>query len=111
MDLQIWAAKFFGSAFGVLLSMLLVAPKTSRNALYRILFAPIAGVIFSPATQNLVWFLKGDSLEIHMAAACATGFTCWFIIEAYARWLSSREWIERTLEEILRLKNGGDKKP
>lgn len=81
MDWQIWAAKYFGSAFGVLLSMLFVAPATSRNALYRILFAPIAGVIFSPAIQNLLWFLQGPGLEHHMAAACAAGFTCWFVLE------------------------------
>lgn len=111
MDFSLWAAKFFGSAFGVLLSMLFVAPASSRNALYRILFAPIAGMIFAPATQSLVWFLRGDSLEMHMAAGCASGFTCWFILEAGARMLSSRTWIERTLQEILRLKDGDDKKP
>lgn len=106
---QIWAAKFFGSAFGVLLSMLFVAPKNSRNAMYRILFAPIAGVIFAPATQGAVWFLQGESLEIHVAAACAGGFTCWFILEFVARSMSSREWLEKLLEEILRLRGGGGK--
>ena len=71
MDLSIWAAKFFGSAFGVLLSMLFVAPTNNRNALYRILFAPIAGMICAPAVQNAVWFLRGEGLEHHMAAGCA----------------------------------------
>ncbi|MBN9347132.1 MAG: hypothetical protein J0I48_13185 [Devosia sp.] len=108
MDWQIWAAKYFGSAFGVLLSMLFVAPATSRNALYRILFAPIAGVIFSPAIQNLLWFLHGPGLEHHMAAACAAGFTCWFVLEYVARLMSSREWLQKLLDEILRLR--GDKK-
>ena len=108
MDWQIWAAKYFGSAFGVLLSMLFVAPATSRNALYRILFAPIAGVIFSPAIQNLLWFLQGPGLEHHMAAACAAGFTCWFVLEYVARLMSSREWLQKLLDEILRLR--GDKK-
>jgi hypothetical protein len=104
MDWSIWAAKFFGSAFGVLLSMLFVAPATTRNALYRICFAPIAGVIFSPAMQSAVWFLKGDKLEHHVAAACAAGFTCWFILEFVARTLSSRQWLEALLEEILKLR-------
>lgn len=108
MDWQIWAAKYFGSAFGVLLSMLFVAPATSRNALYRILFAPIAGVIFSPAIQNVLWFLQGPGLEHHMAAACAAGFTCWFVLEYVARLMSSREWLQKLLDEILRLR--GDKK-
>ena len=105
MDWQIWAAKYFGAAFGVLLSMLFVAPATNRNALYRILFAPIAGVIFSPAIQNLIWFLQGQGLEHHMAAACAAGFTCWFILEYVARLMSSREWLQKLLDEILRLRD------
>lgn len=108
MDFQIWAAKFFGSAFGVLLSMLFVAPTNTRNALYRILFAPIAGLIFAPAVQNLFWFLQGPNLEHHMAAGCAAGFSCWFVLEYIARLLSSREWLQRLLDEVLRLR--GDKK-
>jgi len=107
MDLNIWAAKFFGSVFGVVLSMVFVAPSTHRNAIYRILFAPIAGVIFAPATQSLVWFLQGSSLEHHMAAGCAAGFCCWFILEFVARMMSSRQWLEKLLEEVLRLKGGG----
>lgn len=107
MDMTLWAAKFFGSAFGVLLSMLFVAPTNSRNALYRILFAPLAGVVFAPSVQAAVWFLQGNSFEHHMAAGCAAGFTCWFILEFVARMMSSREWLERLLREILKLK--GDK--
>lgn len=104
MDFGIWAAKFFGAVFGVVLSMVFVAPTNSRNALYRILLAPIAGVIFAPATMALVPFLRGDLIEHHMAAACAAGFSCWFILEAGARMLSSRQWLEKLLEEILRLR-------
>lgn len=109
MDWQVWAAKFFGSVFGVLLSMIFVAPSNSRNALYRILFAPVSGVIFAPATQQLVWFLQGSSLEHHMAAGCAAGFTTWFILEYIARLMSSKEWLEKLLQEVLRLKSGGGK--
>ena len=76
MDYSIWAAKFFGSAFGVLVSMALVAPKNTANGVYRILFAPIAGMIFAPSMQSLFFFLQGSSVEHHMAAACAAGFTC-----------------------------------
>lgn len=110
MDLTIWAAKFFGSVFGVVLSMVFVAPTNSRNALYRILLAPIAGVIFSPATMALIPFLRGELLEHHMAAGCAAGFSCWFILESGARMLSSKEWLEKLLEEVLRLKGGGGPK-
>lgn len=111
MDWQTLAAKYLGSLFGVLLSMVFVAPSNTRNALYRILMAPIAGVIFSPPTQALLPFLAGSGWEHHMAAACAAGFSCWFVLEAGARMLSSRDWIERTLQEVLRLKGGGPPKP
>lgn len=104
MDTTIWAAKFFGSVVGVLISMVMVAPKNTANGLYRILLAPIAGTIFAPGMQNVLWFLQGASIEHHIAAACAAGFTCWFILEFTARTLSSKEWLERLLEEVLRLK-------
>lgn len=110
MDWQTLAAKYFGSAFGVLLSMVFVAPSNTRNALYRILMGPIAGMIFATPTQALVPFLAGTGLEHHMAAACAAGFSCWFVLEFAARMMSSKEWLERTLQEVLRLKSGGDKK-
>jgi len=108
MDWQSWAAKFFGSVFGVLISMVMVAPKNSRNAVYRILLAPVAGVIFAPSIQGLVWFLQGSTLEHHMAAGCAAGFTCWFILEAAARFLSSEDTLRRLLEEMVKL-SGKDK--
>ena len=109
MDWLTLAAKYAGSAFGVLLSMVFVAPTNSRNALYRILMAPIAGVIFSPPMQAMIPFLRGDGLEQHMAAACAAGLTSWFILEFIARMMSQREWLEKLLREILRLR-GGDTK-
>lgn len=108
MDWQVWAAKFVGSAFGVLLSMVFVAPTNSRNAMYRILLAPIAGVIFAAPMQHIFWFLDGEGIENYMAAACAAGFTSWFVLEATARMMSSQVWLERLLAEILRLR--GDKR-
>lgn len=104
MDMTIWAAKFFGSVVGVLISMVMVAPKTTANGLYRILLAPIAGTIFAPGVQGMIWFLDGSTLEHHMAAACAAGFMCWFVLEFIARMMSSDEWLTRLLEEVLRLK-------
>jgi hypothetical protein len=107
MEWSIWAAKMFGSVIGVLISMVMVAPKNTRNGAYRILLAPIAGVIFAPGVQGMLWFLQGASLEHHMAAACAAGFSCWFILEFIARMLSREEWLEHLLEEVLRLKGKG----
>ena len=113
MDYSIWAAKLVGSVVGVLISMVMVAPKTTANGLYRILLAPVAGFIFAPAMQGMVWFLQGSTLEHHMAAACAAGFSCWFVLEFTARILSSDEWLTKLLEEVLRLKGKGpsDKPP
>lgn len=113
MDMTIWAAKFFGSVVGVLISMVMVAPKSTANGLYRILLAPVAGTIFAPGVQGMVWFLHGSTLEHHMAAACAAGFMCWFVLEFIARLISSDEWLTRLLEEVLRLKGKGptDKPP
>lgn len=112
MDLNIWAAKLFGSVIGVLISMVMVAPKNTANGLYRILLAPIAGVIFAPSLQGILWFLNGTAIEHHMAAACAAGFTCWFVLEFTARMLSSQDTLQRLLEEVLRLRgNKGDKPP
>lgn len=107
MEHSIWAAKFFGSVVGVLISMVMVAPKGTANGLYRILLAPVAGVIFAPAVQGIVWFMQGSTLEHHMAAAAAAGFSCWFVMEFIARMLSSDEWLTRLLEEVLRLKGKG----
>lgn len=109
MDLSIWAAKYFGAAFGVLLSMVFIAPANTRNGWYRILLAPVAGLIFAPAVQQLIWFLAGTTLEHHIAAGCAAGFTTWFILEYTARLMSQKEWLEKLLVEVLKLK-GGDKK-
>lgn len=113
MDYSIWAAKFFGAVVGVLISMVMVAPKSTANGLYRILLAPVAGVIFAPAAQGVLWFLQGSTIEHHMAAGCAAGFVCWFILEFTARMLSSEEWLTKLLEEVLRLKGKGpgDKPP
>lgn len=107
MEWSIWAAKLFGSVVGVLISMVMVAPKSTRNGAYRVLLAPIAGVIFAPGVQGMLWFLQGASLEHHMAAACTAGFSCWFILEFTARMLSSDEWLQHLLEEVLRLKGKG----
>ncbi|SFV31417.1 hypothetical protein SAMN05216456_1334 [Devosia crocina] len=113
MDLSIWAAKFFGAVVGVLISMVMVAPKSTANGLYRILLAPVAGVIFAPGVQGIFWFLQGSTLEHYMAASCFAGFSAWFVLEFTARMLSSDEWLTRLLEEVLRLKGKGptDKAP
>jgi len=111
MDTIPWAAKFIGSVIGVLISMIMVAPKNTRNAIYRGVASVPAGVIFAPSAQAAMWFLQGSSIEHHLAAGCFTGFTCWFILEATARFLSTEDTLRRLLEEMVRLSGkGGDKK-
>lgn len=98
-----WVFKSMGALAGVLASLVIVAPESTKNALYRAIIGVVMGVIFSPATQNLVFFLDGDGLEHHLAAGAATGFTVWFILEGVARLLSSRDTVTRLLEELLRI--------
>lgn len=97
-------AKVVGVLAGTLLSLVMVAPASTRNALYRILFGSLGGVIFTPVTQALIPVFRGDHFEILVAAAAATGFTCWFILEFIARIMSSRNTLARLLEEVLKLK-------
>lgn len=107
MDLKVWAAKILGSIVGVGISMIMIAPRSVQNGIYRAFLGTVAGIIFAPATQRVLWFLDGDELEFHVAAACATGFVVWFVLEAVARFVSSRDTLRRLLEEMVRL--GGPK--
>ena len=104
MDWQVWVAKTLGAIVGVGISMVMIAPRSRINGVYRAFLGTVAGVVFAPATQNLVFWLHGDSIEIIVAASCATGFTVWFILEAAARFLSSKDTLRRLLEEMVRLK-------
>jgi hypothetical protein len=97
-------AKVFGVACGVLLSLVLVAPESTRNALYRIFFGGLGGIIFMPVTQRLIPVFSGNETEIIIAASAATGFVCWFILELIARAMSSRVTLDRLLAELLRLR-------
>jgi hypothetical protein len=111
MDQLPWIAKLAGAIIGVMISMIMVAPKSARNAFYRAAVSIPAGVIFAPSAQSAIFFLQGNELEHHVAAGCATGFTCWFILEATARFMSTEDTLRRLLEEMVRLAGkGGDKK-
>ncbi|HTJ58027.1 MAG TPA: hypothetical protein VL418_10740 [Devosiaceae bacterium] len=98
-----WLAKIVGSIIGVSISMIMVAPRNWANAVYRGACSIPAGVIFAPAVQKILWFLDGSGLEFHLAAGCAAGFSTWFVLEATARFLSSKDTIRRLLEEMVRL--------
>ena len=104
-----WLAKVIGTIIGVGISMVMISPKSVRNGIYRAFVSTVMGMVFTPATQNLLPWLSGDEPEIIVAAAAATGFTIWFILEATARFLSSRETLKRLLEEMVRL--GGPPAP
>lgn len=97
-------AKVVGVLAGTLLSLVMVAPASTRNAFYRIFFGGLGGVIFTPVTQALIPVFRGESFEILVAASAATGFTCWFVLEFIARIMSSRNTLARLLEEVLKLK-------
>jgi len=105
-----WAAKFIGAVIGVMISMIMVAPKSARNAVYRAAVSVPAGVIFAPSAQSAFGFLQGTTIEHHLAAGCATGFACWFVLETTARFLSTEGTLRRLLEEMVRLSGKDDDK-
>lgn len=97
-------AKAVGVFAGTLLSLIMVAPESTRNAFFRVVVGCVSGVIFTPITQQLIPVFRGDTFEILVAASAATGFTCWFVLEFIARIMSSRNTMARLLEEVLRLR-------
>ena len=103
-----WLAKAIGSFFGVTISLVMIAPEGTKNALFRIVLGTGGGIIFAPTTMSLLPWFRGDNIESHLAAGCFAGFTCWFLLEGTARLLSSRKTVARLLEELLRI--NGDKK-
>ena len=106
---DIWLAKIAGALCGVIISMVMIAPESNKNAFYRLGLGSAGGIIFSPITMNVLPFFRGDGgMEYHLAAACLTGFACWFILEGIARLLASDKYIARLLEEVLRLKRPDD---
>jgi hypothetical protein len=108
MDWNPWAWKALGSIIGVGISMVMIAPRSVKNGIYRAFLGTVAGIIFAEPTQNLVFWLAGSTPEMWVASACATGFSVWFILEAGARFLSSKDTLHRLLEEMVRLR-GPDK--
>ena len=75
---------------------MMIAPRSVKNGIYRAFLGTVAGIVFAPATQNLVFWLQGDSPDMLVASASA-------------RFLSSKDTLRRLLEEMVRLK-GPDKK-
>lgn len=98
-----WAAKLVGTIIGVGVSMVMISPRSARNGIYRAFIGMVMGLVFTPATQNLIPWLRGDTSDIIVAAATTTGFTVWFVLEAAARFLSSKDTMRRLLEEMVRL--------
>jgi len=96
----------FGALIGVMASMVMIAPEGTRNALYRVVVSVICGTIFAPVAGNIFGFLDGPEWELVLARGTATGFSVWFILEAFAR-LFSTNWIDRLIVERLRLKGDG----
>ena len=97
-------AKAVGVFLGTLLSLVMVAPENTRNAIYRVVFGGIGGIIFTPITQALIPVFRGSSFEILVAASAATGFTCWFILEFIARIMSSKLTMARLFQELMKLR-------
>lgn len=101
--------RVLGAFIGVIASLIMVAPKGTRAAFYRVLIGVSMGTIFAPVVGDIpmLGWLQGPELEHVMARAAFAGFTVWFCLEGVARVLSSTEWLERLAREILRLGGKG----
>lgn len=106
-DKDAWLAKAVGSFCGVLISLVMIAPEGTKNALYRVVLGFVSGVIFSPTVMSLFPWFRGDTIEHHLAAGTLAGFSVWFVLEGLARILSSRKTLQRLIEEMLRIRNEG----
>lgn len=104
-------ARALGAVLGVLASLIMVAPESTRGAFYRVLVGVTMGFIFAPVVPNLplMGFLSGDTTDVALARSAAAGFSIWFVLEALARFMSSTDWIVRTLKAMseLRINKGG----
>lgn len=102
-------ARLLGALLGVVATMMIIAPESTRNALYRMWVGITMGAIFSPILSNFNW-LSGVALDLVIARSAASGFIVWFILEGTARFLSNTDWLVKFAQEILRLRNGGGDK-
>lgn len=103
-----WILRIIGSVIGAITSLIMIAPEGTRNAFYRFFVSFIMGIIFAPMVAGLPMFgwLEGATYEHYLARGAAASFPIWFILEGFARVLSSTEWMEKLATEVLRLKKG-----
>lgn len=104
-----WAMRVLGAFLGAVVSVIIVAPEGTRNALYRVWVGVIMGAIFAPVVPQIRWlsFFAGDAADLDLARAAFAGFSAWFALELFARLISNTTWVERLLREVLRLRSGG----
>lgn len=103
-----WAMRVLGAFAGAMVSVIIVAPEGTRNALYRVWVGGIMGVIFTPVVPQIAWlsFFAGEAADLDLARAAFAGFSAWFALELFARLMSSTDWVEKLLREVLRLRSG-----
>ncbi|MGR3599200.1 MAG: DUF6107 family protein [Heliomarina sp.] len=108
-----WIARALGAFLGVIASMIMVAPKGTKNAFYRLWIGIVMGAIFAPVVDD-IWFLGGlggDDFDHTLVRSAVAGFGVWFVLEFTARMMSSTDWLVELAKEVLRLRaNGSDRK-
>jgi len=104
--LEAWLFKILGAFMGVVASLVIIAPLSVRNAIYRGIVGLTMGVIFAPILSNAGWFsfFHGPGNEMIMARSAAMGFVIYFVLEIIARLLSSEQVISALVDELIRLR-------
>lgn len=105
-----FAVRALGTLLGALVSLIVVAPPNTRNALYRLTLGVGLGIAFGPALPQIPWlaWLGGNTYDLMFARAVFAGLFTWITIEGVVRLLSNTDWAVRLAEEIL-IRRGGKK--
>lgn len=98
-----------GVLIGVLVSLAIIAPKGTRNLVYRLAIGLVGGWVYAPAFKFVPWtpWLHGDHWEPVLMRGMASGLVTFFILEFIVRMVASRDTLQRLAREMLRLSGDG----
>jgi hypothetical protein len=114
-NIQTWILRGLGTLLGVLVSLVIVAPEHTKAALMRVAVGVIMGFIFAPTIPHWSFlglgapasFLAGEGSDLVLARGAATGFVIWFVLEFVARLMSSTEWLEKMVKNLVAMRTKG----
>lgn len=77
-EITILLYRILGSSIGAILAVTFLIPKTRTEALRRLLFSLVCGVLFSPVVHW--WLDAGEDIETVAAWSGATALVSWFFM-------------------------------